>query len=63
MPTHSTGTEKKEFPSWEAFLSWKQCEEDTSHTCFIQPKGEVKCNDKELGSYVTTTLHDNARQT
>jgi len=28
--------------SWEG----KQSEEDTSHTCFIQPKGEAKCNDK-----------------
>ena len=50
---HSTGTEKKEFPSWEAFLSWKQSEEALSHTCFVQPKGEAKCNSKELGSCYT----------
>ena len=24
--------------------SWKQSEQDASHTCFIQPKGEAKCN-------------------
>ena len=44
----SAGTEKKDVSSWEAFLSWKQSEQDASHTCFIQPKDETKYQ-KELG--------------
>ena len=36
----SAGTKKKDVSGWEAFLSWKQAEEDASHNFFIQPKGE-----------------------
>ena len=35
---HLIGTEIKEFPSWEAFLSWKQSEEALSTTRFVQPR-------------------------
>lgn len=44
-----TGTEKKAFSSWEAFLSWKESEETLSHTYFAKPKGESTCNGKEKG--------------
>jgi hypothetical protein len=31
---------KKEFPSWEAFMGWKESEEAATHTYFSQPKGK-----------------------
>ena len=35
-------TETKEFPSMDVFLNWKASEEEASHACFVQPKGETK---------------------
>ena len=42
------GTEKKELEA--------ESEQDASHACFIQPKGEAKCNFKGARySYATIT--------
>jgi len=53
----SAGTEKKHVSSWDAFLSWKQSEQDAPHACFIQPKGEAKCNYKKLDIAVQLLLN------
>ena len=51
------GTTSKEFLSWETFLSWKQAEEEeASHTCFVQPPGESKCNSRESGGVFSLKL-------
>ena len=43
------GTMKKEFPSWEAFMGWKESEEAASHTYFVQPKGKSTSGLKDPG--------------
>ena len=35
------GSESKTFPSWEAFLNWKESEEEISYSYFAQVKGKV----------------------
>ena len=45
------GTERKNFPSLEAFFSWKESEEEATHTCFVQPKGETKSIIQGQGMY------------
>jgi hypothetical protein len=35
------GSEKKTFPNWEAFLNWKESEEEVSYSYFAQVKGKV----------------------
>jgi len=32
------------FATWDEFTTWKESEEETSHTCFVQPKGEEASN-------------------
>ena len=44
------GTETKQFPSWEAFMTWKEAEEESTYTCFVQPKGGVSCKSEDLGA-------------
>jgi hypothetical protein len=39
----------KEFPSWTAFISWKEEEESSSHSYFVQPKGETETCDENAG--------------
>ena len=34
------GFETKHFSSWEEFTRWKESEEESTHTYFVQPKGE-----------------------
>ena len=34
------GFEMKNFCTWEEFVSWKESEEQSTHTYFVQPKGE-----------------------
>jgi len=41
--------ETKEFPSWAAFMSWKEEEESNSYSCFVQPKGETETETKGTG--------------
>ena len=45
--THNfTVVETKEFPSWTAFISWKEEEESNTYSCFVKPKGETEgCNE------------------
>ena len=45
------GTERKNFPSLGAFFSWKESEEEATHTCFVQPKGETKSIIQGQGMY------------
>ena len=49
------GTEKKEFPSWEAFLWAENSRRGLYHiaTCFVQPKGESMCNAKDQDHFKT----------
>ena len=35
------GSETKTFANWEAFLNWKEAEEEASHSYFVQVKGKV----------------------
>ena len=35
-----TGFEMKKFCTWEEFVSWKETEEESTHTYFVQPKSE-----------------------
>ena len=44
-----TGTETQNFHSWEAFLSWKEAEEESTYTCFVQPKGASMSSSDDSG--------------
>ena len=44
-----TVVENKEFPSWTAFISWKEEEESNTHTCFVKPKGESEGSNEHSG--------------
>ena len=35
-----TGFEMKNFCTWEEFVSWKESEEESTHTYFMRLKGE-----------------------
>ena len=50
-------TNHKEFPNWVAFEKWKEEEETTTFTSFVQPKG--KTTGCENGTYylVSFTVH------
>ena len=48
--TCTVGTDTKQFPSWEAFMSWKDAEEESTYTCFVQPKGGVSSKSEDLGA-------------
>ena len=39
----------KEFPSWTEFISWKEEEESSSHSYFVQPKGEKETFNENAG--------------
>ena len=44
-----TDTETRNFPSWEAFLSWKEAEEESTYTYYVQPKGASMSTTEESG--------------
>ena len=48
--TCTVGTETKQFPSWEAFMTWKEAKEESTYTCFVQPKGGFSCKSEDLGA-------------
>ena len=43
----------KEFPSWVAFLAWKEEEEALTFSCFVQPKGEVTGSEEKIAGLAT----------
>ena len=52
--THnSIDIQTKEFPSWVAFLAWKEEEEALTFSCFVQPKGEVTGSEEKIAGLAT----------
>ena len=41
--------EKKEFPGWLDFQSWKEEEEAQTYSCFVQANGEVTGSEEKTG--------------
>ena len=39
----------KEYPSWTEFISWKEEEESSSHSYFVQPIGEKETFNENAG--------------
>ena len=52
-----TGIETKHFPSWEAFMTWKEAEEESSFTYFVQPNGGKTKNSNSSGTYMYLHVH------
>ena len=57
-----TVVETKEFPSWTAFISWKEEEESNTHTCFVKPKGESEGSNEHTGHKNTLHVATNCSQ-
>ena len=58
--SYNTEVEFKKFPSWVAFVSWKEEEERSTYSCFVKPTGEVVSGETHDGMYLQCIyVHNN----